>query len=281
MPCGSKLENSMHDPLTPGNRVLPISVSMIARNEAHNLPRSLGSVSSWVSEIVVVVNDCSDDTILIAKTYGARVIEHSWEGYRDQKIFALAQVTQPWVLALDADEEVSEEMAEAIRKFISGPTTAWSGAAFRRRVWFLGRWITHGDWYPDWSLRLFQREKGRWSGSPEHDKIELPGPFLKLQVDLNHYSFPTINSHTLKIPVFAEYFLRRQIEAGKKWSFLQTTSRAAWRFIRAYFLKLGCLDGFPGFYIAVATAFSTFTRYSQLFEYEVTSADENVSSKQN
>jgi glycosyltransferase involved in cell wall biosynthesis len=254
---------------TRNNDPLPISVSMIARNEAHNLPRSLGSVSGWVSEIVVVVNDCSDDTVAIARQYGAKVIEHAWQGYRDQKIFALNQVSQKWVLALDADEEVSAEMALAIRHFVSQSSGALSGAAFRRKVWFMGRWITHGDWYPDWSLRLFQKDKGRWSGSPEHDKIELDGNFIKLPVDLHHYSFRTINSHTLKIPVFAEYFLRRQIAEGKRWSVLRTTSRAVWRFVRAYLLRLGFLDGFPGFYIAVATAFSTFTRYSQLYEYEV------------
>ena len=258
--------------------VLPISVSMIARNEAHNLPRSLGSVAGWVAEIVVVVNDCTDDTVAVAERFGARVIEHAWEGYRDQKVFALAQVTQPWVLALDADEEVSEAMARAIRDLVTLPPPSVAGAAFCRKVWFLGRWITHGDWYPDWSLRLFRRGKGRWSGSPEHDKIELQGDFLKVRVDLHHYSFPSINAHTLKMPVFAEYFLRRQLAAGKRWSLTRTISRAGWRFVRAYFLRLGFLDGFPGFYIAVATAFSTFTRYSQLFEHEAKSRQPQESS---
>ncbi|MEY2600672.1 MAG: hypothetical protein RLZZ142_2931 [Verrucomicrobiota bacterium] len=253
--------------------LLPISVSMIARNEAHNLPRSLGSVRGWVAEMVVVVNDCTDDTVAVAERLGARVIEHAWEGYRDQKIFALAQVTQPWVLALDADEEVSEAMAAAIQEWVRNPPAGYAGAAFRRKVWFLGRWITHGDWYPDWSLRLFQRGRGRWSGSPEHDKIELEGAYRKVRVDLHHYSFPTMNAHTLKMPVFAEYFLKRQLAAGKRWSLARTLSRSVWRFVRAYFVRRGFLDGFPGFYIAVATAFSTFTRYSQLFEYEANQRD--------
>ena len=89
---------------------LPIAVSMIARNEAHNLPRSLGSVADWVQEIVLVVNDCTDGTEEVAQGFGATVITHPWEGYRDQKRFALAQVKAPWVLALDADEEVSEAL---------------------------------------------------------------------------------------------------------------------------------------------------------------------------
>jgi glycosyltransferase involved in cell wall biosynthesis len=219
------------------------------------------------------VNDCTDETVAVAERLGARVVEHAWEGYRDQKIFALAQVNQPWVLALDADEEVSEEMAHAIRRFVHEASLSVAGAAFRRKVWFMGRWITHGDWYPDWSLRLFRRGLGRWSGSPEHDKIELQGETLRLPVDLHHYSFPSINAHTLKIPIFAEYFLKRQLAEGRRWSSIQTVSRAAWRFFRAYFLRLGFLDGFPGLYIAVATAFSTFCRYSQLFEHEVKRRD--------
>ena len=249
-------------------KALPISVSMIARNEAKNLHRSLGSVAQWVAEIVVVVNDCTDETVSVAESYGARVIEHQWEGYRDQKVFALAQVTQPWVLALDADEEVSTAMKAAVRAFVQRNDPKWAGVAFKRKVWFLGRWITHGDWYPDWSLRLFLRDKGRWTGSPEHDKIELSGDFLKISADIHHYSFPDINTHTSKIPIFAGYFLDRQLKAGKSWSAFQTVGRAVWRFLRAYILRRGFLDGFPGLYIAVATAFSTFTRYSQLFEHE-------------
>jgi hypothetical protein len=94
-----------------------------------------------------------------------------------------------------------------------------------------------------------------------------------------HYSFPSINAHTLKIPVFAEYFLKRQLAAGKKWSLFRTISHAGWRFVRAYVVRLGFLDGFPGFYIAVATAFSTFTRYSQLFEYEANQAQKSGSDR--
>jgi len=249
-------------------RVLPISISMIARNESKNLHRSLGSVADWVAEIVLVVNDCTDDTVAVAESYGARVVEHSWQGYRDQKIFALTQVSQPWVLALDADEEVSAEMADSIRDFVLRNDPKWSGVAFRRKVWFLGRWITHGDWYPDWSLRLFRRGKAQWAGTPEHDKIDLNGACYKMEVDLHHYSFPDINTHTSKMPVFARYFLNRQLDAKKKWSLFQTLARSGWRFFRAYILRRGFLDGFPGLYIAVATAFSTFTRYSQLYEYE-------------
>jgi glycosyltransferase involved in cell wall biosynthesis len=247
---------------------LPIAVSMIARNEAHNLPRSLGSVVDWVQEIFVVVNDCTDGTEEVAQGFGATVITHAWEGYRDQKKFALAQVKAPWVLALDADEEVSEALKADIHAFFHGDHEWFQGAMFPRKVWFLGRWITHGDWYPDWSLRLFRNGKGNWSGSPEHDKIELDGSVKKLRGDLHHYSNPTLNSHVEKITVFGDYFLRRQIEKGRPWSLAETLLRPWWRFFRSYVLRLGFLDGFPGYYIARATAFATFVRYSRLYENE-------------
>jgi glycosyltransferase involved in cell wall biosynthesis len=247
---------------------LPIGVSMTARNEAHNLPRSLGSVRDWVSEIVVVVNDCTDGTEEIARSFGARVIPHPWEGYRDQKRFALAQIESPWVLALDADEEISERLREDIMAFFGGDHERFNGAMFPRKVWFLGRWITHGDWYPDWSLRLLRRGSGQWSGSPEHDKIALEGEAKRLAGDLHHYSNPTLNSYTDKISIFSDYFLQRELAKGKKWSLADCLFRPWWRFIRAYILRRGFLDGYPGYYIAKATAFSTMVRYSRLYEHE-------------
>lgn len=247
---------------------LPIAVSMTARNEVRNLTRSLGSVRNWVQEIVVVVNDCTDGTEDIARTFGARVIEHPWEGYRDQKRFALSQVTAPWVLALDADEEVSDALREEIQRFFQGDHERYAGAMFPRKVWFMGRWITHGDWYPDWSLRLFRNGRGQWEGSPEHDKIVLQGECRRLRGDLLHYSNPTLLSHVDKIGVFSDYFLQRQIAQGRRWSAFETVFRPWWRFFRAYVLRRGFLDGYPGYYIAKATAFATLVRYSRLYEHE-------------
>lgn len=247
---------------------LPIAVSMTARNEVRNLTRSLGSVRNWVQEIVVVVNDCTDGTEDIARTFGARVIEHPWEGYRDQKRFALSQVTAPWVLALDADEEVSDALREEIQRFFQGDHEHYAGAMFPRKVWFMGRWITHGDWYPDWSLRLFRKGRGQWEGSPEHDKIVLQGECRRLRGDLLHYSNPTLLSHVEKIGVFSDYFLQRQIAQGRCWSAFETVFRPWWRFFRAYVLRRGFLDGYPGYYIAKATAFATLVRYSRLYEHE-------------
>ncbi|HZV35739.1 MAG TPA: glycosyltransferase family 2 protein [Verrucomicrobiae bacterium] len=248
---------------------LPITVSMISGAEAGRIGRALESVAAWTSEIVVVLNEeVRDGTEEIAKRHGARVVREKWHGFRDQKNIALGLANEAWVLCLDADEEVSPELRESIRAFFkSDGCKKYAGAYFARKVWFLGRWIKHGDWYPDYSLRLFRRGEGRWGGSPEHDKIELNGPAEKLRGDLHHYTNPTINSYVQKINYFSDIFLQRQLEAKKRWFAAAVVLRSGWRFLRGYVLRLGFLDGFPGFFIAASTAYSTLVRHSRLYEH--------------
>jgi len=268
-------------PLAPP---LPVSVVIVAKNEAHNLPRCLASVRGWTAEIVVALNDTTDTSEALALAAGARVHHLPWRGYRDTKNAALDLATHTWVLSLDADEEVSPALRASIINFFGGqpagsappadpaltapaPAAQFAGARFPRKVWFLGRWITHGDWYPDHSLRLFRRDRARWGGDAiVHEKIDCTGPVATLRGDLHHYSFPTLASHVAKINPFADLFLRQQQARGTRFSLGAALFRPAWRFFRAYVLKRGFLDGFPGFYIAVATAFGAFVRYSRLFE---------------
>lgn len=248
---------------------LPISVVVIARNEAHNIERCLSSVLGWVAEIVVLLNDCTDNTETLAKNFGASVFHDTWHGFRDQKNIALSHATRPWVLSLDADEVVSEALRSAIVNFIRNDDPQYAGARFARKVWFIDRWITHGDWYPDYSLRLFRRSAGRWVGSKtDHEKLQLDGPCATLKGDLYHYSNPTFNSQIAKINIFSDLFLARQIAQRKRFSATRAVGRAFWRFFRAYILKRGFLDGFLGFYIACLNAFSTLVRHSRLYEYE-------------
>lgn len=250
--------------------VLPISVVIVARNEALTLPRCLASVQSWVAEIVVVLNATTDASETIARNFGATVHHTEWRGFRDTKNWAVDRATQPWALCLDADEEVSPALHTDLAAFFARTDRdTFAGVRFPRKVWFLGRWITHGDWYPDLSLRLIQRSRARWGGDEfVHEKMECTGPVATLRGDLHHYSFPTLSSHVAKINPFADLFLRQHQARGTKFSLLAAIFRPWWRFFRAYFLKLGFLDGFPGFYIAIATAFGSFVRYSRLYEAE-------------
>ena len=252
----------------------PLSLSIIACNEEANIARCLQSAAGLAQEIIVVDSGSKDRTREIAASFGAQVTHQDWLGHRDQKNVALQRCTQPWVLALDCDEELSPELRHSIEAFFaSGPPADLDGGECNRKVWFLGRWITHGDWYPDRKLRLFRREKARWSGSPEHDYIELQGRTIRLQGDLHHYSFPSMSRYVEKINTFSDVFLARQKAAGKRWSIWANVTRPLWRFFRAYILRRGFMDGFPGLWIAVSTAYFNFVRYSRKFEDEATAQE--------
>jgi glycosyltransferase involved in cell wall biosynthesis len=247
---------------------LPISLCIISGAEEHRIGTCLRSAAEWTSEIIIVLNqETSDATEAIAASFGARVRRHPWQGFREQKNLALGLASQPWVLALDADEEVSPELRESISNFFSGGPERFQGADFARKVWFMGRWITHGDWYPDRVLRLFRRDKGTWSGTQEHCAVKLQGSPATLPGDLLHYSNPNISSYVSKINYFADLHLQRQLAEGARWSASAAVFRAGWRFVRAYFLRRGFLDGYPGFFIAASTAYSTLVRHSRLFEH--------------
>lgn len=270
MGCAGHIQNREHPRCYHLNHPLPLSVVIVAKNEAHNFPRCLASVRAWVAEIVVVLNDTTDASESIARADGARVHHLPWQGYRDTKNAALALAQHDWILSLDADEEVSPALCADLAAFFArGDHTRNAAARFPRKVWFIDRWITHGDWYPDLSLRLFDRTRARWGGDKfVHEKIDCTGPVARLRGDLHHYSFPTLSAHVAKINPFADLFLQQHQARGTKFSAVPAILRPCWRFFRAYIIKRGFLDGYPGFYIAHATAFAAFVRYSRLYEAE-------------
>jgi len=247
---------------------LPLSLAIISFNEEARLQKCLRSAADLAREIVLVDSGSTDDTVRIAELAGARVIRQEWLGHRAQKQVALDACTQPWVLLIDCDEELSGELRASIRQFFEVGDASWfQGGRFNRKVRFLGRWITHGDWYPDINLRLVRRDKD------PHDKVILEGNVKHLRGDLLHDSFPTTASYLAKIAPYSDDFLQLQKNEGRRWSLAANLLRPLWRFVRAYILRLGFLDGFPGFWIAYATAFSVFVRYSRKYEDEVAAKD--------
>ena len=247
----------------------PVSLAVTACNEQARLASCLRSADGLVREIIVVDSGSTDGTVALAESAGARVLHQEWLGHSAQKQVALDACTQSWVLILDADEQVSEALAESIRRFFESGDSEWyHGCRFNRRIRFLGRWITHGDWYPDTKLRLVRRDKARMGGNAAHDTVLVEGAVKHLRGDLLHDSYPTIRSYLDKIMPFADEFTNRGLAEGRRWSLVPNLLRPLWRFLRAYILRLGFLDGFPGFWIAFATAFSVFVRYSRAYEVE-------------
>jgi glycosyltransferase involved in cell wall biosynthesis len=259
----------------------PVSLAITSFNEVGRLAKCLASAVGLVREIILIDSGSTDGTLNLAEASGAIVISQEWLGHSAQKQVALNHCTQPWVLILDCDEELSEELHKSMSGFFESGDADWfQGACFNRKVCFLGRWINHGDWYPDTKLRLVRREKARMEGNASHDTVKVDGSVKHLRGDLLHDSFPTIQSYLDKIGPFSDEFLARHVLEGKRWSLAANLLRPLWRFLRAYFLRLGFLDGFAGFWIAYATAFSVFIRYSRCYEQEMRVRQEAMNSRQ-
>lgn len=251
------------------NPKLPISVCIMAGAEEARIARALASVADWVQEIVVVINDSvTDATESIALSFGAKVFYEPWKGFIGQSNSALQKCSKEWVLGLDCDEIVSEEMRKSIDRFFlrQSPSSRPSACSFNRRTWFMGQWILHGDWYPDRQLRLFQRSKGAWGGLEPHPKVVVLGRTEHLDGDIWHYSHKSLADYLGKIQFFTDRFVSAAVPKPHASRGAAITFRAAWRFFRAYLLKRGFLDGSIGFYLALSQAFFTAHRHWSLAE---------------
>jgi glycosyltransferase involved in cell wall biosynthesis len=248
---------------------LPISVCIIAGNEAARIRRALESVAGWISEIIVVLNDdVSDGTDKIAESFGAKVFREPWKGHIAQKNSAAQKAGCGWILGLDSDEAVSPDLRGQIEKLFSDPEKSrrFDAFSFPRCTFYCGRWIRHGDWYPDHQTRLWRRGTAEWGGVDPHDKLIVAGRVGHLRSDLLHYSAETINHQIRKTVRYADDFVRHCAKTGKRATFSDLLLRPLWRFWRGYFFRLGFLDGWQGFAVAWLTAFYTFLRYVRVRE---------------
>ena len=243
---------------------LPISVCIIAGNEATRIRRTLESVAGWTAEIIVVLNDDGNDgTDKIAESFGAKVFREPWKGHIAQKNSAAAKAVQPWLLGLDADEEISPALRDEIQQALSNPGEC-AAFGFPRLTQFCGRWIRHGDWYPDRQTRLWRKGQAHWGGVDPHDRLIVTGPVGHLRSDLRHDNAETIDRQIAKISSYSEDFLRDALAHGRGARGMDLAVRPGWRFLRSYVLRLGFLDGWQGIYIAWMTAFYTATRYAKI-----------------
>jgi len=248
-------------------RRLPISVCLVSGAEAHRIAPALASVASWAAEIVVVLNqEVRDGTDAVAERFGAKVFREPWKGFIGQKNSVADKATQAWLLNLDADEVVTPELAAEIGAVVSQSSPPHAAYQFPRCTYYCGRWIRHGDWYPDRVLRLWQRGQAHWVGEEPHARLEVAGTVGRLRSDLQHHSNESIARQIAKIAPYHADFVQRRVAAGQSAGIFELVIRPAWRFVRAYFVRLGFLDGWQGFYIAALSSFSTLTRYMMLRE---------------
>jgi len=240
---------------------------MISGAEAGGIGRSLQSVAEWTSEIIVVLNEeVADGTEEIARVHGAKVFREPWKGHIAQKNSAAQKASQAWILGLDADEVVSPELRQEIERAFAEPREqeCFMAYSFPRLTCFCGRWIRHGDWYPDWQTRLWRCGQAIWGGVDPHDKLQVTGRVGKLRGNLLHEQGGGMDGLIARISRYSNDFTREAQIARRGAGWCDLTLRPLWRFARSYFLRLGFLDGWQGGYIAWVTAFYTATRYAKL-----------------
>ena len=228
---------------------LTLSVAIITRNEEENLPRTLASVR-WADEIVIVDSASTDRTPDIARDFGAKFFIEEWKGFAAQKNSAITKCTSDWILALDADEEVSAQLAQEIRALLSG-LPQHLAYFLPRRNFFLGRWLRHGGYYPDPKLRLFRRGTAQFEERAVHETIRQTGPAGHMRGDLLHHAYPTLDAYIEHMNRYSTLGAALAIARGKTsrswpgflWNVLIVPIAT---FKYNYFLRLGFLDGRAG-----------------------------------
>ena len=242
---------------------IPLSVVIIAKNAATQIAACIDSVA-FADEILVVDSGSEDETRAIADVRGCRVIEKEWIGFGRQKQFAVSEARHEWVLCLDVDERVTPRLQDSIRAALHTQThKAWR---MPRRNRFLGRWLKHGEGYPDWSLRMFHRQFSSWSNDPVHEAVITTVDVGTMAGDLLHDSAEDVKTYLDKqnrySSLHAEALFQQGVRAGYFKLFLSPLAR----FIKFYVIRLGFLDGGPGFAHVAVGCFAAFAKYAKLIE---------------
>ncbi|MBK9117874.1 MAG: glycosyltransferase family 2 protein [Betaproteobacteria bacterium] len=242
---------------------LPLSLIVITRDAADEIAECLAT-APFAAEAVVVDSGSSDDTVAVAVRCGARVVAHAWEGYGAQKNFAVGEARHDWVLCIDADERVTPELAAAVRALFARGAPSAAAYAVARRNRFLGRWLAHGEGYPDWNVRLFDRRRARWSDDPVHEHVVAAGPVARLAGDLKHASAESLDAYIAKQNRYTSLQAEAMHARGERASAFVVAASPLARFFRFYVIKLGFLDGVAGFAHIAIGAFASFLKYAKL-----------------
>ena len=246
-------------------RVAALSAVLITLNEELRLPEALASVA-FCDETLVVDAGSSDRTVAIAQAAGARVIINApWPGFVPQRNLALDQARHDWILALDADERVSEPLCREIQSLAAdGPGLA--GYRIPRLTHYLGRWIRATDWYPDWQLRLFDRRRGRWQGRRVHESVRVAGPVGRLRSPIEHHPYADIAAHLATIDRYTTLWAQQAFEDGRRAGVLKMTLAPLAAFVRNYVLKRGFTLGEAGLVVSALGSYYTFVKLAKLRE---------------
>lgn len=246
--------------------MIKVSVTVVTLNEEAEIGPCLESVS-WADEVIVVDANSSDRTVEIARKYADKVILREWAGYADQKNWASGQATHDWILSLDADERITRPLQEEIEKVLESSPSC-SGYYIPRKNYFLGRWIRHGGWYPDYNLRLFAKEKGRFGDRAVHESVRVDGRTKRLNNPLEHYTYRSLEAYHARAGRYSALAACEMKDQGKRFYLLDLCFRPVWTFLRMYLIRQGFRDGSDGLILAGFYGYYTFLKYAKLWEME-------------
>jgi glycosyltransferase involved in cell wall biosynthesis len=241
-----------------------LSACVITYNEADRIEACLRSVS-FCEEILVIDSHSTDATRQLASSLGARVIERDWPGYRSQKQFAVDAASHDWVLFLDADERLSSQLRTEIEAVRDGGFTENAGWSVPRITDYFGRFLRHGNAYPDRLIRLFDRRRGGWIGEEIHENTRVSGRVGRLRGHLEHYSYRSLSDHHSRMQRYADLMANALYARGKRCGLGKVLVNPQWRFFRGYLLRLGFLDGWRGLVFALIEANYVRRKYLQLY----------------
>lgn len=241
-----------------------LSVYVLTYNNEDTIERCLKSVL-WVDEIVVVDHFSRDQTPEICRRYATKFFQKQWTNYRDEYNFAASLTSNEWLMFLDSDEEVPLELAREIQEEL-GKEDHYVGYKVPRMTFYLGRWIRHGGWYPDYKLRIYRRDRGKWQGETFDPKVVVDGPVKKLKNPCLHYSFRDLEDHLERMNLYSGLFARTKRKRGPL--IVNLLVRPMFRFLRNYLLKGGFLDGIPGLIAATMSSYYVFLKYAKTWELQ-------------
>lgn len=246
---------------------MTITAVIITHNEERNIARCLLSLQDVADEVVVVDSGSTDNTESICRN--ARVVfeHHDWEGFAKQKNYANSLATKEWILSIDADEALSDELRESIMALKSSVSDTNVAYSFNRITNYCGHWIRHCGWYPDRCCRLWSKDIAHWDGIVHEElRFDQPVTFKPLAGHLLHYSYYSVADHASRLAKYASLGAEQYYADGKRCTLASIILRPAWTFFRNYILKGGILDGWAGFVVCRMSAMYTLTKYATLYK---------------
>jgi len=245
-----------------------LSAYIITKNEERNIARAIRSVL-WMDEVIVLDSGSTDGTVETAERLGAKVVVSEFRGFVNQKNDAMERCSGEWLFNLDADEEVTPELRRSIEEVVRGNSRCGDACpAYQvpRKTWYLGRWMEHCGWYPEYRTRLSRKGRARWRGEELHEELVGDGPVERLSGDLLHRPYRDLGEHMDTIRRYTYLWARREAAAGRGASWADIVFRPFFRFVKMYFLRGGFLDRGPGFVASAMGAWYVFLKYARLYE---------------